>query len=508
MLQHMTTSFDTVYNICMNSKRRQFIELGILLLLLAGFVLLFFSTTSPLFDNIYGFDSAYYRFIGLSILNGKTPYQDIWENKGPVLYFIQMIGALHGTQNRKISLIFLMQSAAFLFIIFIMERIDRIINKKDDKRFAKFILLTICSLPVLAINLQGGNLTEDWSLPMISCSLYLFVRFAVNYDENHLSAESVPAPHHPRHYSFWHGICFALTTLIRVNNTISICAGLLVIGVILIFSKQWKNLFENILFGILGIAAAALPVFGWYVSRHSFSEMFYAIFGHSLKYAGTFAHTEYSKKEFISLYLPLVMCMFLIIMHFCRKQKLRLIDVMALLIVISNFLLLLVHNTCLHYFVIVFPVFLFVLILYLRIPNIPEILAVVILFIYLLPGCYKILSDNFADNKEAVFSDAKQFIPKDERDSMIAFDVTPEIYLIKGMWPCSRFAAYQARLFEIEPEFKEEFISDINEKKPLWLVKTCSLLHSYPDIQNIVDTDYSLVFAENNYCFYRKNETN
>ena len=80
-----------------------------MLIVLAIFMLLFATVTSPLFDNLYGYDSAFFRFIGSSILKGKTPYVDIWDHKGPVLYFIQTIGALHGTQNRKISLIFPMQ---------------------------------------------------------------------------------------------------------------------------------------------------------------------------------------------------------------------------------------------------------------------------------------------------------------------------------------------------------------------------------------------------------------
>ena len=100
------------------------------------FMLISASTTSPLFDNVYGWDSAYFRYIGTSILNGKTPYVDIWDNKGPVFYFIQAIGAINGTQNRNISFIFLMETASLIGSMYLMYRIDQLMN--PDKKLRGF----------------------------------------------------------------------------------------------------------------------------------------------------------------------------------------------------------------------------------------------------------------------------------------------------------------------------------------------------------------------------------
>ena len=89
-------------------------------------LLIFSTSTSPLYPNEYGYDSAFFRFIGKSILNGKTVYKDIWDHKGPVFYFIQTIGALHGTQNEKISFIFIMQICSMAASIYIMDITDRL----------------------------------------------------------------------------------------------------------------------------------------------------------------------------------------------------------------------------------------------------------------------------------------------------------------------------------------------------------------------------------------------
>ena len=158
-------------------RKEQWIGYSVVIIILIIFSLFFLSTTSPLFENFFGLDSAYYRFIGLSILNKKTPYLDIWENKGPVFYFIQAIGALAGIENRKISLIFPMQVISLIISVFFLERTDKIINRSVHGRLLHFILILVLSLPFLAVMLEWGNLTEEWSLPMICCSLYIFTKY-------------------------------------------------------------------------------------------------------------------------------------------------------------------------------------------------------------------------------------------------------------------------------------------------------------------------------------------
>ena len=66
------------------------------LLFAAGlFVFLFSCTTSPLYEHhpfwFYG-DSGVFQEIGVCLLQGGTPYVDLFDHKGPVLWFIQALG--------------------------------------------------------------------------------------------------------------------------------------------------------------------------------------------------------------------------------------------------------------------------------------------------------------------------------------------------------------------------------------------------------------------------------
>ena len=66
-----------------------------LLLSAAGFLLCFSIQTQPFSDVNCG-DSTVYRYLGMGLLRGRLPYVDLCDNKGPLLYLIEAVGALLG----------------------------------------------------------------------------------------------------------------------------------------------------------------------------------------------------------------------------------------------------------------------------------------------------------------------------------------------------------------------------------------------------------------------------
>jgi len=66
----------------------------IYLIFISTLFLLFYSyTTSPLYLN-EGMDSTIYKTMGLGILEGKIPYRDLFDHKGPVVFYINALGQL------------------------------------------------------------------------------------------------------------------------------------------------------------------------------------------------------------------------------------------------------------------------------------------------------------------------------------------------------------------------------------------------------------------------------
>ena len=462
-------------------------------------LLIFSTSTSPLYPNEYGIDSAFFRFIGKSILNGKTVYKDIWDNKGPVFYFIQAIGALHGTRNEKISFIFIMQICSMAASIYIMDITDRLEPISKHQRL-RFILLSICTFSVCFSFFSGGeagNLTEEWSFLMICFSMYLLRKYSVNVSQN---------PAHPCQYAFCHGINFALLAFIRINNAISICAGIFVIGIYLIYKKQWKNIIQNILSGILGVLVITIPIFLYFVQKGALNEMLFAVFGFNFKYTGQKSHTVLSPEKVFFHFLPIVFTFIIWGIHFFRIRKLALIDAISLAIILSNAALLQLNNIYTHYFIIYVPVLFFILILYVSSKHRLEVILTVILSIIFVRYAYQVARsdiDIFMP-KLPSFPTANKYMPKSERDSAIAFNVHPEIYLNTGIFPCSRFAATQNLQFSVMPEFEEEFNSAIGNTRPKWIITSCKFENTSAFIRQLIEEQYEYQFSDPLYCFYRQ----
>lgn len=60
---------------------------------LATFFVLFFSkSTSPIYSNAIGIDSAIFMIIGKGWTSGILPYVGLWDSKGPIIFAINSLG--------------------------------------------------------------------------------------------------------------------------------------------------------------------------------------------------------------------------------------------------------------------------------------------------------------------------------------------------------------------------------------------------------------------------------
>ena len=86
----------------MINKTKEFIKKRWLLIysfITAALVLLFCSKSSPLYPMNDWVDVQCFLTLGKGMLNGMVPYVDLYEQKGPVLYFIYAIVALFSNRS-------------------------------------------------------------------------------------------------------------------------------------------------------------------------------------------------------------------------------------------------------------------------------------------------------------------------------------------------------------------------------------------------------------------------
>ena len=477
----------------MKNNHQRFMLYVFVILFVSGVMLVFSNTTSPLYPNSYGVDSAFNRFMGLMVRRGKTLYSEIWDNKGPVLFFIQAVGTLWGTHNAEVTLTFLMQIAALCCsVIFLFRAGAEVFPARDKVRGAVFAV--VCGMAVLAKVMEGGNLSEEWSLPMISCSLYLLVKYA---------AHVVDEPLHPRRYSFVHGICFALIAFIRVNNAVSVCAGLLGVGIYLIHRGKLRNLYENILSGLLGIAVVTIPVVVYFLAKGALGDMLYGVFLYNVKYASQRSHKTFAGTDALERFLPIAACFLILFIRLIRERRLRLIDGMLLLIVTANAVMLWNSNVFLHYYIIFVPVFLLVLMLYADIPSVPELLTALAVFAFFLWDDIPLAASlPDAANAPDRFAYAAA-IPEAEKNPAMVLYASPEAYLNSGLIPCSRYAAYHFAHFPVDPAMKEEFLKDMRENKPNWILYLSGYEGIIREVQEMLDSEYEKMNDEYGIAYYR-----
>lgn len=468
----------------------------IILLLSVGTMLFFSSTTSPLYPNNYGVDSAFFRFVGLMIRRGKTLYSEIWDNKGPLLFFLQAVGTLKGTKNAELTLTFLMQTVGLFLTIWFLFRAKLAADPVESVNFFS-ILPLVCGMAVFCKLMEGGNLCEEWSILPIACSLFLLVSYSAHVEDQ---------PLHPRCYAFIHGICLAFSFFIRANNVFTICSGIAVVAIYLIFRRKWRNLFGNILFGLLGFAVICIPILLYFLSKHALGDMLYSTIFYNFKYSARRSHETFSGMEFLDRYLPVGISMMIILIHVIRERRIRLLDYIMIGIVTINAVSLSQANQFLHYFVIFVPVLMLVLFLYADFPKIPEIFLTLVLLVFFVHEDIPLLSGlPGAASEPDIFAYAAS-IPDEEKDPAMVLYATPAVYLNSGLIPCSRFAAYHFGHFPVEPAMKDEFLEDMHIRQPYWIVYLSGYEGIIPEVKEMLDEDYEKVHEEYGFSYYHLKE--
>ena len=233
---------------------------------------LFTSLNSDLnpFVNYIRIDSGVFLYIGKMMHRGYVPYLDVFDHKGIILYWIQYFG-MFLSPGKYIGLgVWLIEIIHyFVFILFIYLLVRLFIKQK---LFIYTIILTIALLSGNHVYV-GGNLTETYSLPWITMSLYFIVKYLMQKKASLIETTL-------------YGIGFTATFFLQANFV-----GLWLVGslVLIIYFIKHKNIkdFKIWFFGfILGVLIVASVILGYLLYTHSLKDMINCYFIFNVKYTG------------------------------------------------------------------------------------------------------------------------------------------------------------------------------------------------------------------------------
>ena len=462
----------------------------IIVFILCCLYLTFFSAfTSPLFPKYVEWDSAIFMLVGKGIISGKKMYVDIFDHKGPILFLIQSFGMLGGRY-----LFFFVQSICMTFTICILRKISELLYPGNTKM--PWVFMATYGI-LLAYPLGNGNLSEEYCLPLIMCSIYLALK-----DIYELKI--------PRYiHCFFYGVFFAIMAFIRINNAVIVVGIILYWILFLVWKRQWKLLCVNIALGLLGFGCVSGTICLYFVQNHSFKEMIYATFGFNLLYATNSnlfqtINSISGLARVVLLFLPMLGALLVIWKKIDDKMCQKLYFVIIILSAIS----LSYGQGYKHYFMVVVPITSVIIGqgLYTERNRVICWILYGVLTIYLLFGIrtfYQNIDDYYL-NKWVIdqcdtIAESMAKIPQEERGSVIGFDIPAKYYLFGDILPCYKYGFFQTHWSNDDPEIMNEFLEFIYMESPDWVITEKHFENE--KLQKVIDDKYCLE-EEDSYCNY------
>ena len=215
----------------------------IIYLLLAGIALyvVIGSTTFPLSAPGLGSDGLAFSYVGWGMTQGKIPYVDLWDNKGPFLYFLEYVGVVISSRFG----IFLIELLVVFFAALFMYRTARL----QFPKISSFLGAGFC-LILYTVYFQAGNRCEEFALPFIALALYLLLRYVRSGQTTWWRVVLV-------------GVSAGACLLIRLNLAVPIFAACGLLFLCLMFKKKVREALSFLPLFLLGLVVFALPFIIW-----------------------------------------------------------------------------------------------------------------------------------------------------------------------------------------------------------------------------------------------------
>ena len=426
--------------------------------------------TSFLYENWFPLDNAIFQIIGRGWVEGKIPYVDLWDQKGPLIYFINALGYWLTGNQTGIFLIEILMFAWSFILIFLFYR------RWYNSLWATMLL--VITMFHLSQIVEGGNMVEEYILPLLLLAFF----HIWNWADCAITKQKIE---HPSKAAFLYGFILSASLLTRLTNTIGICLAICVILCCLIYYKKWRNLIENVLTFLTGFFVLALPFIIYFYCNNGLYEMIYGTLIFNYEYLNNSVREPFTWYAIISTLLAYVGTYGLAVVSLILvviDKNYRNFHMMWLLISsVTSFYFL---NTFLfgHYAIIAVPYFAIMIVeskrlfhLCLEKKEIQLLLrgcALLFVFVMLSNGGYQFSQTLDNRNLSDDNSFEKEILPivGDKKSDLVCYNLFPSYYLRYQITPECRFFALQgwyASFSEsIRPMIKESF----EQKPPAFLL--------------------------------------
>ncbi len=453
--------------------------------------------TSPL-NPYYGSDAAVFMVIGKGVTQGLVPYVDLYDHKGPLLFFFNALGYLLFDGKVGVLLVQILFFAVCLYFVYKMARLF------VSSGYACWMIVAFCYYYITLV--EGGNLSEEWSLLFTVLPMYLSLRFAM---------QQQPIATHPLWHSFVYGLCLGAQVFIRLNNASIVCGIILAFVILLCIEKSYQAIFANAGVVLLGVLCVAAPIFLYFALHGAVDAFLQAAFVDYFVYALNGADTK-TWQDICAVLVRLLLFHVAIFAAYRLYKGGTLGKAPAILTVCMGSVsapLLFLGYGYLHYYLVFAPFMVLALCLACKAfaerqcaTRRAQLAFVAVLLLAVAPFAYRFarqvgvnLMMDFFDYNQAEVACVTQImsnVPEDEMDSVWAYDTNARFYLYADVLPCYTYFVSQSFHAQAAPEIATEIDTMLTTDAPLWVVTGVAAEElSNETLQSVLEAEYVLVDA-------------
>ena len=388
------------------------------------------------------------------------------------------------------------------------------------KKLEAFIV-TLVSASLLFMYYEGGNLSEEYAMAFIAIGLYIFIDYFIN---SRISKCRLIIC----------GFVFAGTLMLRPNMValwVVMCVAVLLL---LLQKKLWKNIFDFILFFMIGAMLLIVPIIVWLASNGALIQCWqdYIVFNGEYMSAGTPEAILNNRWDcfFYFFSTDIYIAVFLIQVYLCKMEK-SVFHFAYLLYMLIVLLFICLSRTAFgHYGMILVPMVVYplarVFSMLERIDNkfLSEVL-VLLCSVYMLssfvipnwielarkvPEIYETRDESHISGTVLNISDMLDELNIGKEEPISVYGNLDLIYLASQRPHATRYS-YQFPVGQVSPRIMDEYFESLKVELPQAIV-----VQFYDDaIKNFLEeNDYKFVWGENGEAeadglliFYRRKDS-
>lgn len=462
-------------------------------------------STCFLYPHFTGTDSSIFQYIGrIWGLGGALPYRDAFDHKGPFLFGVNALGYVL-TGNRYG--IFAVQTIFFAFAIILVYKSVRL-------RYCEVYSagITVLFIVLFSYFSSEGNLTEEYSIALLMPVVYLTLKYTASGNFRHKPI-----------YGLIYGISIGAMLMMRINNAVLMLGLIFGVFLKLVIHKEWKNLWQNILAGCIGISVIVIPFWIYFAANGAGYEMWYATLLFNIKYSKVSANWYMDREACLMIFEYSVIAMMTAAVaaaHWIRYKDT--LSAGCLIGIVVSELTMISGRRYKHYFmlyVVLIPV-LFFLLSDIRQKAVKLCITLLCILAFLIVGnpvrkvkndivdAYKSverdgrMEGSLCDSSWQTYNRIAELIPDDEKNLVAGYNMPAGFWLETGLDSCYKYFVFHDFHSSMDNGLKAEMTELFLGGRAKWIVQRDGIKNE--EIEDYILQNYETVFEEKEINLYRR----